>query len=214
MRRVCAYVLWMPSELCASHYSILIVIVWIYSPHYNALCWAPVAFCSRSRWLFAFLMCVNATPLAAPRPFAMPCPALSLGYMLSFLSILHSPFSILHASAFNNFRHGILSWVTSSSSSSLASCVVPARRCQIECNVCLCVCECSVYVCVWRHQLEKVSVGKALNLCWLLCVYLRICIIHRALPSPKPQPPCLSPSANCLPPPASGFHCPLPAALP
>lgn len=37
---------------------------------------------------------------------------------------------------------------------------------------------------MWRHQLEKVSVGKALNLCWLLCVYLSMYNTHPLLPSP------------------------------
>lgn len=47
---------------------------------------------------------------------------------------------------------------------------------------------------MWRHQLEKVSVGKALNLCWLLCVYLSMYNTHPFYLHPIPPPP-------------SGFHC-------
>lgn len=129
-------------------------------------------------------------------------PLLSLFLFIGYTQLpLHSIFSILHASAFNNFRHGILSWVTSSS----LSCVVPVRRCQIECNVCVCEWVC-VRERVWRHQLEKVSVGKALNLCWLLCVYLSM---YNTLPFSLHLLP-LSPTAFCLvapPPPPSGFQC-------
>lgn len=132
------------------HYSILIVIAWIYFSHYNAQL-SFSGFFLRSRWLFAFLMCAN--------PFH---PSRSLSFFPIFPA-----YRRMCVSAFNNFRHSILSWV----------------RCQIECNVkCTCVC-----MFARRHQLEKVSAGKALNLCLPLCVCVRICMVHTSSAFPLPE---------------------------
>lgn len=121
------------------HYSILIVIAWIYFSHYNAQL-SFSGFFLRSRWLFAFLMCAN--------PFH---PSRSLSFFPIFPA-----YRRMCVSAFNNFRHSILSWV----------------RCQIECNVkCTCVC---MYVCqapsTWKSVSKQSLKSLPATLC--MCAYL------------------------------------------
>lgn len=86
------------------HYSILIVIAWIYFSHYNAQL-SFSGFFLRSRWLFAFLMCANLFSRSRSRSrfsfFTFP-PGSGSG----------SGYRRMCVSAFNNFRHGILSWVS------------------------------------------------------------------------------------------------------